>query len=297
MLGKTVRRFDHTNLIPWVPGYRFNSSLIRWQGRYLMAFRNGWRGSEVFIAELTDDLNPTGYCRPLQLTHPAAHYGREDPRLFVHQDKLHVAYIGVVGRTVASKTNQLYAELDQNLRVSTIYYPRYRARRPWEKNWAWFSHDGVLYASYCISPHRVLKVTGEEVEVVHETETPSRWNFGEMRGGASPVLADDKWWHFFHGRKDFGGKLRYATGLLCFENNPPFRVLDITHRPIQVADPLTNVDNYADVVFPCGAVHNVDHWLVSSGVHDRFTQIDRFETERLAAYLSPTVMEPCGSEA
>jgi len=108
------------------------------------------------------------------------------------------------------------------------------------------------------------------------------------RGGAAPVRFRDEWYVWFHGRKLVGPKLRYATGVYTFSAEPPFRVLRMTPEPLIEADPTTNVENnYADVEFCCGAVRCEGDWIISSGVHDRWSELRRFSAEEIERRLVP----------
>jgi hypothetical protein len=249
-------RLDQHNLAVGTPGVRFNTSLIEWKDGYLMAFRNGWRGSEIYVVPLDGELREIGPAVKLNLTHSEANYGREDPRLFYFRGKIHVAYIGVVGGSLIRHTSVLYARLSDSLRVEQVYCPHYPQRNLWEKNWSFFEHDGQLYAIYSIAPHRILSIDGERTKLAYETPTVAPWNPGtEMRGGASPVKVGDEFYHFFHSRVASGNHRVYITGLYTFDAEPPFRVRRMIPDPIDVADRSTKPrDQYASVVFVCGAV-------------------------------------------
>lgn len=279
--------FDETNLHPHVGGKRFNASLTPWGTGYLMVFRNGWNGSEIFLTELAADFKPAGWCKQLSLTNAHwANYGREDPRLFWFKGQLHVAYIGVVGPNTILHTSQLYARLDAEFNVERIYAPQYAHRNYWEKNWQFFEHDGQLYATYSISPHRILKIDGNNAELIYDTPTPATWTGGELRGGASPVLVDDEWWCFFHSRVEVGGHRVYNTGVYCFANKPPFRMTRIVPDPILVADTASKPgDQYASVVFAGGAVLRDGRWVVAHGIHDRWTELHQFNHADLEAKM------------
>src|SRR5204863_5209365 len=126
-------RFDERNLWPGVPGMRFNSSLLPYEGGYLLAARNGWAGSEIWLGRLDRDFRPVAPPWQLELYHGReANYGREDPRLFLHQGRVHVAYIGVVGGHAIRHTSWLYARLDAELKVQRLWYPHYPGRCEWE---------------------------------------------------------------------------------------------------------------------------------------------------------------------
>jgi predicted GH43/DUF377 family glycosyl hydrolase len=248
-------RFDQTTLWPGVPGLRFNASIIADGDGYVIAARNGWRGSEIYAGRLDRQFRPAGEPVKLYLRHHwFANYGREDPRLFQFGGALHIAFIGVVGGRMIRHTNQMFARLSPGLQVEDIFHPRYAGRNLWEKNWQFFESGQQLYAVYSFAPHKILRIEGNWAEVAYETPTPARWNPGtEVRGGASPVLVGDEFWCFFHSRSE--RPRRYMAGVYTFQAEPPFRVRRITPDPILTADGATKPgDQYCPVVFPCGAV-------------------------------------------
>lgn len=296
-----VALFNEFNLAPGAHGKRFNCSLLddpRTPGGFLLAYRDGWSGSEIHLCRLDDTLRPAGGPWRLNLHHPIwACYGREDPRLFLHAGRVHVAYIGVQGREKITHTNMMYARLSEDCsRAEEVFYVHYRYRNSWEKNWQFFSHGGQLHAVYCFAPHRILKIDGDVATFAYESDTHVAWRPNtEIRGGASPVLVGDEFWSFFHSRYNNGSgvgtpKRQYTMGLYAFRAVPPFDVLRVTPEPVLTADPRTNRGrdaNYADVVFPCGAVRRGGDWLVSMGLHDRYGEIHRFDHADLEALLKP----------
>jgi FkbM family methyltransferase len=284
-------RFDEHTLCPGVPGKRFNTSIIDWGGYYVLAFRNGWRGSDVYITFLNRKFTPVGRAVKLDLSHPECAYGREDPRLFVFRGKLHVTFSGVVGtrrdRGTIKHTTVLYARLSDTFKVERTFYPHFSNRNSWEKNWVFFEYGGELFATYSIAPHRILRIDGDRAEMVYETPTCVPWSGGEMRGGSSPVKIGDEFWHFFHDRIESGGHRIYRTGLCTFDAKPPFRIRRLVTEPLLTANPATKpVDQYASVVFPCGAVRDGDNWVVSHGIHDRWTELHRWSHADLESRMS-----------
>lgn len=257
-------------------GYAFNAGLVRYQGRLLMSYRTDWAGAHCHVAELAEDYTPQ-FTRVLpELAHPRANVGREDPRLFVFRGRLHVAYIGVeraAGGGVV--TNQMYARLTDDLRVEEVFYPEYQYRRAWEKNWQFFEWAGELFAVYSIAPHVVLHVLGNKAYPFAETPTPFAWSGGHLRGGAPPVLVGDRFYHWFHGRRDAGWV--YNVGLYAFEARPPFRVLGLTPDPLLAGDPAATDGNYCPVTFPQGAVLEGGRWKVAMGWNDRKVKIGEWD--------------------
>lgn len=269
-----ITRPSLKTLAPGEGGFRFNPGLIEFRGRLLMAYRTGWYGSNVAISEILPD-GSFGPYTVLDLFFPErANYGREDPRLFLHRDRLHVAYIGVSGKQ--GPTHQLYARLNDDLTTDAMFYPHYEHRRDWEKNWQFFSHGGELLAVYDARPHTVLSVQGGRTQKIYEEHWSPRWSGGMIRGGASPVLVGNEYWCWFHGRKD--PQRLYSSGVYTFSAEPPFRPLRYTPEPLHVADKKSKPrDQYVAVTFPSGAVLRDGKWLIASGLHDRWIEFHHYD--------------------
>ncbi len=292
-----ILRYDHETLYPGLPGKRFNPSLIAWEGGYVFCWRDGWEGSNLWACRMDAGFRPVGAAVKLDIAHPAANYGREDPQLFIHDGGLEVAFVGVLGhKGKVTQTNVLYARLNPDLTVASVHAPVPPGvpTGQWQKNWQWFSHGGRRYAVYSVAPHRVLEVDGDRAEWAHECPTRFQWRGGEMRGGATPYRLDGEYWCFFHDKvRGRTGRLLYRTGLYTFAAEPPFRPLRYVPDPILSADPLVQPAdrNYSDVVFPRGAVRDGADWVLSCGVHDRFTELHRLDhaalMRRLVRVASP----------
>lgn len=263
---------------------RINSSIFRYQGKLLLCYRTGWAGARLHISQLNAAFKPIGRQHTLlNLSTPRSSYGQEDPRLFVFRNRLHVSFTGVESVNGQIKTNVLYARLTDDYRTEEVFYPDYKARTPWEKNWAFWEWENELFCTYKISPHVVLHVSGTSVYPFTSSPNPHPWHGGHLRGGASPLRIGDKFYHFFHGR---GGVSDYSVGVNTFEARPPFRILSQTAMPILQSDPKTKPpDQYIPVVFPCGAILENGQWHVSMGVHDRTTEIASFREEDIETAL------------
>lgn len=253
--SKLVARFDEKNLAPEIAGLRFNSSIIDYEDGYLFSFRTGWAGSMICLVRLDKAFQPVGDAWQLDLTRSEAGFGREDARLFRFNGRIHVAYVGVVRPRGKIKTNMLYARLGNDLRVEANFFLRIPNRSEWVKNISFFDFNGTLFAIYSIAPHRILRVEGEQASWAYETPTPAPWRSGEMRGGASPVLVGDEWYHWFHARREANRHRIYQMGCYTFTNKPPFHITRITPTPLMEADPKTKPEGqYCSCIFPCGSV-------------------------------------------
>lgn len=266
----------------------FNPSICRYHDRLLFAYRVGWGGGSLRIAELDSDFNLLSDS-PLSLKFPHCSHGVEDPRLFIFRDRLHLSFCGTETLAGFVGIHVLLARLTDDFEAEHIWYPHFAKRQRMEKNWVFFEFAQQLHAVYMSSPeHLILRVDRNSI-LAHSTPTSSIWQGGFIRGGAAPVLHAGEWYHWFHGFKSVGNRALYSLGLLTFENRPPFRVTRMTPVPLLVADQKTNpmgawqLDK--SVVFPCGAYLENSAWVVSYGLHDQFCEIARFDLADVESQL------------
>lgn len=289
-------RFDETNLAPGRKGKRFNSSIIAWGDGYVLAYRDGWRGSEIWTIQLDREFRPHGdpiladmrqtINRRLGWRCPGCNFGREDPRLFLHHGQLHLAFIGVEGRRGGSKTNQCFARLRDDRTVDDAWQTNVPNRREWEKNHSFFEHEGDLYAVYLTHPHHVIvKVDCSREVIVHNEPNPFPWGGGELRGGTPPIRVGGEYWSFIHEHVMINDCRFYSMLLYTFDAKPPFAPRRMTPKPILVADWQTKPADTCCCVFPCGAVHVGDDWVVSMGIHDRWTELRKYSHADLERQL------------
>jgi FkbM family methyltransferase len=272
----------------------FNGGLIRYGGRLLLAYRSGWSGSVCHVAELADDLAVRRSVR-LELHHPEAAAGCEDPRPFVHSGRLHVAFVGVWKAAGQTRTSQLYARLTDDFRVERVFRPAYPGRTfPKEKNWAFFEYGGELYAVYSVKPHVVLRIDGDRATKVYEEPYPWDWSGGFLRGGATPVLVGDRYYHFTHGRLNHDRTSTYSVGLYTFEAAPPFRPIAAVEQPLLWADAAGARRDKSPlaVVFPQGAVLEGGRWHVGMGRNDTRLEVAMWDAAELDRLLRAAPAPP-----
>lgn len=286
---RVLAYFHRYNFLPEIPGeVRFNASLIESGDGFLLSFRNSWRDSRLYVAWLTKDLQPTGKWKKLEF--PGRWKGHEDGRFFRHNGALWIAFVGFTG----FETSVLYARLnEQTMEVEQFFWPQYMMRNKHEKSWSMFSHEGQLHAIYSTQPHSVITFTepgeGEDpyVEKAHSTPFAGEWAGGPLRGGASPVLVGEEWWHWIHGyTMQSDGRRLYTMGCVVFESKPPFRITRYTPTPIDTA----KADAYPrgernDSIFPCGAVLRDGQWLISMGVQDHWLEIRGYPHKEIESKL------------
>lgn len=281
-------RFDHKNLAPRTGGVRLNPSIIQSGNGYIFAYRNKWGNADISLIRLNSAFEPVGEPRQLNLSYPGAtSKGREDLRLFRHKGQLHGWYIGWNGRRNRGqhKANVLFARINETtLEVEDKFFPRIPGRNAWEKNHSMFDLDNETYSIYSICPHRVHKVFCETVQQTWETKTHVNWRYGCLRGGASPVLHNGHYYHFFHGMDDSGVHRLYSMGVYKFEASPPFRITHISHEPLEVAGPRSGS---ARVIFPGGAIFLNGQWIIACGIHDEYSEIRFYSEKQVEAALRP----------
>jgi len=277
-------RFDHFNLSPEVEGIRFNPSIIASGDGYILSYRTGWAGSNIYAVRLNKQFAPVSKSYLLKLRHRASRFGREDSRWFRLNGKLHIMFIGVEGGQ--GPTNVLFARInEETFAVEDRFHPKIPGRQEWEKNHAYYDVDGIAHAVYTIAPHRILKIEGRRAEFVAETPTKVRWTGGRICGGASPVLHNGEWYHFFHGSTTWNGRRLYNMGCYTFENKHPWRITRFSPEPLDVADPTIPHDANCDVLFPGGAVYENGEWIIAHGIHDRWCEIRTYDADWVESQL------------
>lgn len=269
-------------------GAHYNCSVVRWQGKLLMASRFGWDCSTVHLCELGDGLQVVpGTLRELMIRHTSALAGQEDPRLFVHRNQLHVATSGYDQRTNGG-TSVFISSLDDQLRVEKTWAPQYARRRSWEKNWATWSSGDKLYSVYEVDQqgeHVVVEHRGEQAIEVARTKHDYRWAGTVMRGGASPVRVGGEMYHWFHSvQRDRRGLVEYGVGLYTFAAAPPFQILRRVPGVVYLTPERVKMWNKS-VTFPCGAVLDGGRWSVSVGHQDRECRILTWDAAAIEGVL------------
>jgi predicted GH43/DUF377 family glycosyl hydrolase len=279
-IAPTVK--EHTITPPHDGRRAFNASIAEWDGRLWMAYRVSHleQPDTLRIAELDPVTFAIRSDRPLLVPVPGDGWGSEDPRLFVHNDALHVAwttadytrrpwiarmFYGAIGHTI---------ERHDNVIVAKAYQPRYGLNHcdQREKNWQFWSEGGCLFAQYGPCPQRVIQLDGEHV--IGEWRADGFvWQHGHPSGGTPPILTDrGTLISFFHSFVPSPTHQRiYAFGAMEFERVAPFLIRSVSPKPILIAHdqwPMTT-DHWSPLcVFPAGAIPHGDGYLVSAGIND-----------------------------
>lgn len=178
------------------------------------------------------------------------------------------------------------------------------ARRKLEKNWTLFSDliSGDVRAVYSILPHRVLAVDlAGDGDIACESLSECDWSLagfpechGGLRGGAPPCLWRGEQWVFCHSVHDSPEGYRYAAAAYRFSPQAPYAPTARPREPLPIRAPNGAGRMFprlnpavGEVVYPCGAAHDGDRWLISHGVNDECCAITALPTAAVEATLEP----------
>ena len=263
---------------PDFPGTH-NPSLIQNDQGFLLTFRyspdlnNAPWISYIGLVQFDLSLNPvsTPYLLNTRRENSKTPSQAEDARLFSYRNRLFVIYndnIEVVHPSYGDRRDMFIAELiwtNDHYELSTplkLYYEAEYSRQLWQKNWIPFEYEGKLFFSYTINPHLVLYpnlMTGACYSF-YDTDFPSQWQFGKLRGSSQAQLMDGEYFAFFHSsicdasEASFNNELwHYFMGAYTFSAKPPFQITSMTPRPLVTEGMYTRSYNKKKkVVFPGG---------------------------------------------
>lgn len=268
--------------------HRFNPSLIRFADRWLIAYRIGRTQSRLALAELDDEFQWRSESLLQLPSLPESRDGQEDPGLFRFRDELWLSYTG----HERPLNTMLLAKITPEGDVLEHLAPELVNRQPREKNWVFFDSEGELHAVYHGAPHRVLRVTGSNAELLpHQSRhfvlpTAFPWPYGDVRGGAPPVLVNGEWYHFFHTQvQQEPAKHLYCLSLYAFSAAPPFGITRLVRAPLYAPVGVCPDTKTPYVVFPAGAVLDDDRWLISVGEWDASCRVLEFARSEVESRL------------
>lgn len=179
----------------------------------------------------------------------------EDPRVIIHKNNYFLSYTDGYKMAVAK------LDLDCN----TIY-SHYLEKPPQikfeggdgrEKNWLPISMGNQIHFWYGDNPRTFLRYEDMETKLkfisVFKTNQKVKSNFGNIRGGCSPIEYKDgtQIW-FFH--TSYNGKYRIGAYI-----TREYQVIAITPNPILTGN---------NIIFPCGVIKKNDDYYISMGIND-----------------------------
>lgn len=225
-----------------------------------------------------------------------------DPRLIWWQDQLYLHWNSGSHRPA---NYQFLQQVDvQSLRPigPSFTLERAEGRRPIEKNWSLFEHDGALHAFYSLCPAVVLRLSKvTPFALIFSNAASMRWDsstytnrFGPLRGGAPPLRVGDRLYILFHSAARKVLRFRYTAGLLVTAPSPPFQPLFWTPRPLPLPNPFGQRfekaplnANVAEVIYPVGSVWDEGALIASYGINDEHAAIARIKLADLERRLIP----------
>lgn len=226
----------------------------------------------------------------------------EDPRVCEHDGRYFLSACNFIIHPDRTWTgaHQVLLEVSEEWRVLRRFDPIYgnngkgvRHNKGDEKNWLWFWHGGELHMIYQTRPHIVTRWDNTccVAEEFVTYEGSPNWTMGHPRGGTAPVRVGDQYFCFFHSSTPWTHlQRRYHVGAYSFDAAPPFRIRQMTAKPIlsgSQSDPWAKGKPL--VVFPCAALFDGNEWVVSMGVNDLVSAWLRIPHAKLLKRLEPAV--------
>jgi predicted GH43/DUF377 family glycosyl hydrolase len=275
---------------------KFNGALLEYKGDILLAYRSYSVKDgrmRIHISKLNKDLTVNTSFSPVELV-LYSKYGSqlfEDPRLFIHKDKLHCSYVNVIPNNRGGwATVIIVARLNDDLSLDHIIWSKNIGHNlnGTEKNWIYFSNGDNLYLIYDQSCNHTFQVNENTGKVIREFQNSSKVQIidGYIRGGTSPIIHNGKYITFYHGsdHRAWLGRT-YYMGIIEFEAVPPFRITRAC-RPFLFG---SNENGYCGsgssyCVFPAGVIANDSEFLVSAGINDTYNTIIHIPNQRLRNY-------------
>ena len=243
-------------IIPEFPA-AFNPSIIRWNGKILLSFRNisnpkdSYNSSEIGLIWLDENFEPCSTPQILELcdNHSNLCKRAEDARLIEIDGHLFMIYSNNENAIISKGgfrvyVAEIYEKDDLFFLISKDRLSQYEGENPnlREKNWTPFNYNGNLLLSYSLNPHLVFKpIQGTEIAetVAYSEKSLPKWKWGELRGGTQTLEMDGRYLTFFHtaikrasDHSDGKDMLHYYMGASTFNKEPPFEMIEISPEPI-----------------------------------------------------------------
>ena len=270
--------------------YFFNSAIFEFLGNTYFCVRHEFVQNaslrfntfKIFNSETLKEI-------PLNITDEIKDEQYEDPRVFVHDNKLYIS----CSTYEHGKSNLIHVKIlvfDEDFNHIDNIHINYgkngsdiKTCSGQEKNWCFFVKDNFLYCIYDIDPFVILKCDfkGNIInEYVLNRNLSRYWPFGKLRGGTNPILINGSYHLFFHSSLPYNNKLqrRYFAGYLNFDFNEPFEPKLISNSPLFWGNEM-DIRNGLNppVVFPSGALYKDNNIVVSFGINDERTGIITYE--------------------
>ena len=287
-----VQRLDTMEYVQHKHALAFNPTLVALQRNLeystvlneesisiFMSFRlshSMWGPSDIHAVVMDLELMPLRKtilitrARQLQKCSWLEQFWREDPRFFIYQNRLWMAYSATKALEVITWPHHIYSErqavsmLDKHLQLRGDIFPTLGFNSQfqttglkWEKNWGFFERQGRLHVLYTITPNfTIYSFEKSDVTLSHPTlevsYLASTIDETILRGGSAPVLVGGTWHCFVHSAE------AYQIYLVTFQD----LTLAMTH--------IVKLPLNMGTLFPSGALFDMqrDAWIISAGWQD-----------------------------
>lgn len=272
--------------------FYFNSSIFEFKGEILLMARHSNIISKnriensLKLFELDNQYQIKNE-KELEITDEISSEQYEDPRVLVYDNNIYVSCANYYQSVNEKYIHQKVLIFDDTFKHIGNIHPKYDGNganaldnKNNQKNWTWFFYKDRLMCVYRMSPHIVVEFDyyGKPVaEYKSFFETDKVWSYGECRMGSNPILKDGYYHNFFHSSIDWRHpKKQYFMGYYKFESEPPFKIVEISEKPIlwgNESDDRILPEFNPIVVFPCGSIIKDDKFVVSFGFNDEKTGI------------------------
>ena len=283
----------------------FNGSIVRWNGRLIMAFRIERYDAmnEIGIGDVGSDFCSFGDAQVVKIPPcPGAHF--EDPRLAVVNGQLYLAFAHVefgVMTVCRQRIVKLDGETLDFAEEVEIQFGRAGAGII-EKNWMPFEREnGHLGVVYSQQPHVVVDVGTRKG---FTSSGITEWPLGGYLSGRTPPVRVDPgnvpaYLEFFGGHVKHqarGG--RYYFGAQLIAAKAPYPIIAATMIPLIWASECSPTllssrpgSGHPICIYPAGTVVDGDEVLVSCGVNDSYIAFLRFSLAAILRQMTPVNME------
>jgi predicted GH43/DUF377 family glycosyl hydrolase len=305
-----TRNFDiWPNLSPneWLD---FNPTIVTLENGQTLAFIRRDRvppipgEGTIWSIPLNVDLHPVG------TPHLIIPRG-EDPRAVVIGERIFLFYVIIekepTGKILGSSVilSEFSAEIYPPTLVRSYPLPKNPTGNPallntkWEKNWVPFvTRENQIALIYQHAPWTILLLKVEPAEATPEFITyyagnELLWDYGEIRGGTSPIKYSDKEnITFYHSSQVIGSRMIYMVGACVFSNTPPYTPTLMTLEPLLIAPYKSIAARFgwgilASVIFPLGAKHQDGKYKITAGIDDGEIGIFTISESELKNRLAP----------
>ena len=301
--------------IPYPATLVFNAAVVKWRGRYVMAFRNdygqikggGGDGTVIGLAWSDDGIAWTPEPEPLNADPDHPLHFISDPRLTVVDGRAYLTYAcfprmrGICGGVAVSDDLKHWEVLGISApdNRNMVIFPERIDGKLWrlERPFAGYGRPGDRFDTWiAASPDdrywgdRKLLLTCDDVPWCNEKIGPA----------APPLKTDRGWLTLFHAvdidpSRAWGWEgtwtKRYTVGVMLLDLNDPTRIIGLCKKPLMVPEDgyPYEVNGYRDhVIFPCANILEDDGTVrIYYGASDTVVALATAPLDDLLALCQP----------